>query len=185
MEFEDAVTLFRPVVYRYCRRFLRDGDRAEDATQEVFVRAMDLWHGKVFEDDEHIRAWLLTIARFRCLNDARSASRTIPLSVYEKMPSGSIRGPGGNPYVEREVLSRLEWENVRALLDKFDDDRRNVLLLNAEGFHDMEICRALHLPYDDVISHLRHGPAAVRALADEEWIAWITEKYLRTKSTEH
>lgn len=182
MNFEDVATLLRPAIYHYCRRFLRDNDRAEDMTQETLIRAMGAWRDKIFENDEHVRAWFFVIARHCCLNERRTASRTIPMSVRDAMPSGEIRERGGEPYVEREVLARLEWEYIESLLARIPDSPRRVLLLNAIGFGEMATARILFLPYEDVISHLRCGRIALRTLADEEWVVWMSEKYLHSKS---
>jgi len=56
-------------IYARCRGILRDAQAAEDATQEVFIRAL-LHEDRIPARDDELR-WLLCVARNYCLNEVR------------------------------------------------------------------------------------------------------------------
>lgn len=70
--FETLVRRHQSNLSRFCRRMLRDPDRAEDATQETLIR---LYHALAdFEGRADFRTWLFTIARNVCLTRIKRAA---------------------------------------------------------------------------------------------------------------
>jgi RNA polymerase sigma-70 factor (ECF subfamily) len=60
-DFRAVVEEHAPAVQAYLRRRVNDSGRAEDLTQEVFLRA---WrHADRFDAGKDLRAWLIAIAR--------------------------------------------------------------------------------------------------------------------------
>lgn len=53
-------------VYRICFSLMGNKQDAEDATQSVFIQLME--SNKSFGDTEHEKAWLIVIARNKCLD---------------------------------------------------------------------------------------------------------------------
>jgi RNA polymerase sigma-70 factor (ECF subfamily) len=77
---ESLYETFGPPIYRRCLRLLRDPADAEDATQEVFVRAyrhLDAWS---YGDSP--LPWLYGIATRFCLNQLRDRSRRSRLAPF-------------------------------------------------------------------------------------------------------
>jgi DNA-directed RNA polymerase specialized sigma24 family protein len=74
--FEDFYAQHRDEVLGVLRRML-DVDRAEDAFQETFLRALRAY-GRL-DHREHLRAWVLTIARNVALDMHRRARPTGPM----------------------------------------------------------------------------------------------------------
>jgi RNA polymerase sigma-70 factor (ECF subfamily) len=67
--FEVLVRRHQSNLYRFCRRMLRDPDRAEDATQDTLIR---MYHAlPQFEGRADFKTWLFTIARNVCLTCMR------------------------------------------------------------------------------------------------------------------
>lgn len=58
------------MVYRLCFLMLKNTQDAEDATQSVFLKVME--KQPVFTDEDHTRAWLLTVTRNYCRDVMRS-----------------------------------------------------------------------------------------------------------------
>jgi RNA polymerase sigma factor (sigma-70 family) len=78
-----ALSLYRShgaMVYARCRQMLRDGAAAEDATQEVFVRAHVAFghRGPV-----NATAWLYTVATNVCLTELRRLRRPTEVVALE------------------------------------------------------------------------------------------------------
>jgi RNA polymerase sigma-70 factor (ECF subfamily) len=72
----DVQALFErygPQVYRRARHLLGSHEEAEEATQEVFLRA--LRSGEGFEGRSQVSTWLYSITTHHCLNQIRNRSR--------------------------------------------------------------------------------------------------------------
>ena len=70
--FERFYLLHRDEVLGYLRRLL--GQRAEDAWQETFLRALRAYDR--LEHGRHLRAWVFTIATNVAMDDLRAGSRS-------------------------------------------------------------------------------------------------------------
>ena len=71
--FETFYATHRDEVFRYLRSRL-GRERAEDAFQETFLRALRAYEG--LEHAEHLRAWILTIASRIAIDDVRRRKPT-------------------------------------------------------------------------------------------------------------
>src|SRR5262245_14529658 len=109
---ERVQTLFeqlRVPVFRYVMRRTRDSERAEDITQETFLRLFRHLH----EDRqlENARAWLFTVANHLAIDASRNQSRTKDLDETTwKEIEESRSGPQQDPeklLLQRERLDRL------------------------------------------------------------------------------
>ena len=87
---------FRRELHAHCYRMLGSVHDAEDALQEVFLRA---WRGLArFEGRSSLRSWLYTIATNTCLNQiARRPKRVLPLDYG---PSTDPQDGVGQPLIE-------------------------------------------------------------------------------------
>jgi RNA polymerase sigma-70 factor (TIGR02960 family) len=75
----------RRELHVHCYRMLASFEEAEDAVQEVFLRA---WRGRdTLDDDSMLRAWLYRIATNVCLDMIRSRSRRVAeLRSFAEVP---------------------------------------------------------------------------------------------------
>ncbi len=67
---ETLYKQYYTMVYRLCLLMLKNTQDAEDATQSVFLKVME--KQPVFTDEDHTRAWLLTVTRNYCRDVMRS-----------------------------------------------------------------------------------------------------------------
>jgi RNA polymerase sigma factor (sigma-70 family) len=113
---------FAPQVRGYLRG--RGETEPDDLVGEVFLQVVRALPG--FEGAEaDLRAWVLTIAHHRLIDEHRRQARRPSESAA---PAGSEDGrPGGN--VEEEALEALEEERMREILAELSPDQRSVLLL--------------------------------------------------------
>src|SRR5262249_10928608 len=76
--FAELVGSYRGELHAHCYRMLGSVQDAEDALQEVLLRA---WRGLArFEGRSSLRSWLYTIATNTCLNViARRPKRVLPI----------------------------------------------------------------------------------------------------------
>jgi RNA polymerase sigma-70 factor, ECF subfamily len=98
---------YGPVIYRRCRRLLRNPEAAQDATQEVFLRLL-----RTLERDDgrdELLPWLYRVATNHCLNVIRDTR----LHGEEELPEdhrlgGTVSGPGVDAVLMRTVLQRFD-----------------------------------------------------------------------------
>ena len=69
----EAVDEYGDLLYRLCLVMLRNTADAEDAVQETFIKYM--LSSPPFNDDEHEKAWLITVASNKCRDMLRSWKR--------------------------------------------------------------------------------------------------------------
>ena len=132
--FERFYLAHRDEVLGYLRRLL--GQRAEDAWQETFLRALRaydrLQHGR------HLRAWVFTIATNVALDDLRAAGRQPQVD--------------GEPVVE---LRRDAFRELEHLTDRLPPTERAAVVLRY-GYD---------LPYARIADALGSSEEAARAAA--------------------
>src|SRR5437868_2278741 len=94
--FQRLLEPYRPELHAHCYRMLGSVHDAEDALQDVLLRA---WRGLGrFEGRSSLRSWLYTIATNACLNlIARRPKRVLPIDYA---PAADPHGGPGEPIVE-------------------------------------------------------------------------------------
>ena len=147
-------------LFRLCLRGLGDRGQAEDAVQEVFVRA---WRHRARYDPAvaSLRTWLYAIARNVVL-DALRARAARPVLVDADVDQARSSSPDHAD----QVLSRLR---LRAELALLSDDQRNVVEQVAVlGRSSRELAVELGMSESTVRSRLFHGLRRLRAALQEE-----------------
>ena len=128
-------------VFRVALNYLRSPADAEDVTQTVFEKL--LREKKVFENEEHIRAWLIRVAVNECKKLLRSPWRKVePLEDY---------------------LTAVAFDNpahsdlYRAVMELPKKYRMAIYLHYYEGYSTQEIASLLRIQKNTVCSHLKRG----------------------------
>jgi RNA polymerase sigma-70 factor (ECF subfamily) len=143
---------YQLTVYRYCRRMLGNDADGDEVSQIVFQQSLDAIQRRA--QVQSMRAWLIGIARNRCIDRLRRRRRA-PLLVddaeLERIPDPEDP-PLGDPRA-REVLD--------ACLDKLEARTRAVVLLR---FYD-------DLTYDDISELTGDTPGALRVRVSRALVA--------------
>lgn len=120
-------------IYRYCYRRLGNKAAAEDATSQVFLKALAAlpsYRAGSF------RSWLFTIA-YHVIADSFRERPSVWLSTDAPDPVD----PGPTP--EEAALDVESRRGVRALLAGLPEDQRRVVELRLAGLSGVEIARVL------------------------------------------
>lgn len=134
------------LIYRYCQARLGSPERAEDATQQVFVRALEAFDR--YQETDRVRAWLFTIAHNVVLNEA--ARRTASSLEAE----GDIEDPDTSP--EIQALMATEQETLRVAIARLPEDQRRAMELRIAGLTGREIATEMGRSPDAIkMLHLR------------------------------
>lgn len=113
---------YMPVLH-YCRRHCFDPERAEDLTQEVFLRLFQNLPGYRRKKPQvsQFKAYLYTIANHLCIDESRRM-RVYPLEKEEEIRDG------------RDEIGRIENRSeIRHLLSVLSPEQREAVLLRFGG----------------------------------------------------
>ena len=127
---------------------------AEDVAQEVFFALHR--DPREFNDDEHLKAWLLRCVINRCKNLHKSIWRRMRVNM-DDVPTAALTV---NDSSEREVLNL-----ITSLPQPYSEV---VYLHDYEGYTIREIANMLDRPDNTVSSQLRRGHQKLRMELTEE-----------------
>jgi len=155
--FADLVGRYQTSVYNMAYRMLGDPTEAEDATQEVFVRAWNQLH--TFQLDRRFSTWLLSIASHYSIDMLRRRKPSAPLDDV------ALFVESDEPAPEELALQGEQREIVQRLLNTLPEKYRSVTVLRY--YNDLsyeEIARMTGLTESAVKTQLHR---ARRMLAEQ------------------
>lgn len=162
--FNQIVDRYQAMIYRVCLRVLGDAGRAEDVTQETFIKAyssLQQYHGGSF------KSWLARIATNRCYDVLRSERRRPAASLeaeqVETEPTWSVEPAAEDPdsYAGRSQLSAY-LENALAELPH--DQRVAIVLADIHGYRYEEIAETVEASIGTVKSRISRARARLREM---------------------
>ena len=140
--FERFYEEHRVEVLRLLRRRL-GVDRADDAFQETFLRALRAY-GRL-DHGEHLRAWVLTIAHRKALDAHRGrARRALPVADPGAVESRSAAAPAERDEALWGAVHRLPERQRAAVLLRFLADLPHRDIAAAIGCSEQAARRSLH-----------------------------------------
>jgi RNA polymerase sigma-70 factor (ECF subfamily) len=150
--FEELVIAYQHRVFGVALRMLGSRAEAEEAAQEVFLRAHRAMAD--FRGDAKLSTWLYAIASRLCMNRLASGERRLLREGEETL----ARIPSGHASPADE-LERSERDAAlhRAIAELSDERRMVVVLRDLEGLSYEEIASALDLELGTVRSRLHRA----------------------------
>jgi RNA polymerase sigma factor (sigma-70 family) len=137
--FELVFDRYHRGLLAFCRRMLASDEEAEDAVQHTFMAAYRALRSS--ERPIHLKAWLYTIARNRCLSVLRARREQVALDDGHAATDG----------LAADVNRRAELRGLLADLDQLPEEQRAALVLFELGDHSHdEIAEVLGVRRDKV-----------------------------------
>jgi RNA polymerase sigma-70 factor (ECF subfamily) len=158
------LTRYQMDVYNVSLRMLRNPADAEDATQDVFLRAFSRLHQ--YHPGQPFGAWLHGITRNRCLDIIRGRR---PIADLDEVGRASAVAAGAED-VEAAAIAQLTSEGVRTALDRLTERERSLLVLRYwEDLSTEAVARSLAMTEGAVrVALLRARRSLAAALGGEE-----------------
>lgn len=151
--FSEIYGRFKNTVFSLAVSYLKNTEDAMDSTQEVFIRL--LRYTGEFNDDEHLKAWLIRVTINYCKNVLRSR-KYATTELTEDIPDNR----------KDEDNGLLAY--VMQLPEKY---RIPIHLFYYEGYSVKNISRVLALPEATVKVRLHRGRNILGdTLVKEDWI---------------
>lgn len=157
--FERLVARHGSAVLNTVRRFVGDTGRAEELTQEVFLR---IWRAAPrYEPTAAFRTWLFTIVRRLCWNELRKAGREVSIDeevggpMDEGLTGGRLaRLVSGGPLPEEGVLAAERAAAVREAIEGLPPAQRLAVIFR----------RYQELSYEEIAQVMDTTVPAVKSL---------------------
>jgi RNA polymerase sigma-70 factor (ECF subfamily) len=138
------------VLYRTALHMTGSADRAEDALQELYLKA---WRAlDTYDRTRDAKVWLFAILRHVIFDATRRRKREIAAQSLDEVGPDTVQAAGESPAAEltrREVLEAIE-----KLPAEF---RMVVLLVVVEELSYRDVAEALAIPEGTVMSRLHRG----------------------------
>jgi RNA polymerase sigma-70 factor, ECF subfamily len=174
MEFEQLLAPVLERAYGVALRLTRDPTDAEDLVQDAALLAFRGF--RTFERGTNFRAWFLRIltnafisARRKKRPEDEAVSLDAPPNAYMQRQAQRLVGESARPKyqaggdVVREVLAKLDAEQVVAAIDQLPEEFRLVSVLYfLEDQPYQEIATTLGIPVGTVRSRLHRGRALLQ-----------------------
>ncbi|MBK5287347.1 MAG: sigma-70 family RNA polymerase sigma factor [Acidimicrobiia bacterium] len=159
----EAVRRHRAPVVAFARRLVGDDARAEEISQDVFVR---LWERSDRFDDQRgsLRSFLLAVTHGRSIDVVRSDSAR---RMRELRDSAEPTPPPESPE-SAAVAGSVAAGIRRALAQLPENERRAVELAYVGGHSYRTVAEMLEQPEGTVKSRIRSGLAKLRTLLAEQ-----------------
>src|SRR5688572_24033017 len=133
--FEVLFQKYKRPLLAHVMRFARDQARAEELTQDVFIR---VYTTKKYEASGSLKTWLYRVATNVCLNELRKAENKADHEVMEAEPASSEATPD-EALAGRELAKTLQDALARLPANQ----RAALLMARQDGMTHEEIATAL------------------------------------------
>lgn len=125
--YSTIIEHFQRPIYLYCYYLLGSREEAEDAAQDIFLKALE--HIGGFRQTVSFSAWLYRIARNHCTDLLKKRSKGFRLFAMYRRQQADAEEEGSRP-----VLT----DKVHELLARLNPEERQILLLRALEQYNFE-----------------------------------------------
>lgn len=154
--FDDLYQKYAGIVFRTAYNSLLNKDDAEDIVQEVFIKYFIA--NKTFNDDDHEKAWILTVTANLSKNVLRSKSRqNLELDDTIKIVDNKF---------EKETTNHLDLEE--AMIRLTANQRLVIYLFYYEQIPIKNIAKIMKSNENTVKSHLLRAKSKMKTYLEKE-----------------
>ncbi len=147
----------------YCHRFVKDGPRAEELAQDVFVKVYRAAHR--YSPRARFKTFLYRVATNHCLNELRRGEYAVRAAT-PGAPGGDGAPdldalPAHQPSPHQDLEAGRLAAAVEVLLDRLPEKQRAALVL----------CRFEGMSYEEIAETLETSVSAVKSLVHRATVA--------------
>jgi RNA polymerase sigma-70 factor (ECF subfamily) len=158
--YREIVRAYEPVVRRLAVKYLPREEDAQDAVQEIFLKAYRSLGS--FRLDQRFLPWLYSVA----LNHLKTVYRR-SRRIYDREGPQEFSAADERDGPEQAALEKAAQEEVRRAVDRLPDSLRDVVVLYyLQGAQVEDVQEALGLGRENVKSRLFRARKRLRGLLD-------------------
>ena len=146
--FSKITEKYRQPIYNLCYRMLSDSMEAEDAAQEVFIRAYFKLNS--YDDTRKFSSWLFSIASHYCIDKLRA--QRLKLVSWDDVSAWHSFSARDTSQPENVLLKTETNQEVYKLLKKLPPDYRAAIIL--KYWHDKS-CKDIAQVLDTTASAIK------------------------------
>lgn len=167
-DFQSRILPMKENVFRLAFRYMRNEDEARDVVQDVLLK---FWENRAKASSvKNPEAWLITMARNRCLDLLKKAGRNYE-TVDDKYDL-SDQSITPDRVAERNELAKRLREAINSLPDQ---QSRIMRLRDLEGLSYQEVAEETGLDINVVKVNLHRGRKAVRKVIETTYAYGTTQ----------
>ena len=158
---EEFYERYASPVFSLARYMLRDPFRAEEVTQDIFLK---LWLKASAYDPKRgtPKAWFMSLAHHRIIDEIRSRNRSTQTTDQVDHEILAMK-PDPSPSTEEQAQRNLDREEIMNALGYIPKEQREVIVLAYfEGYSQSEIADKLEQPLGTVKTRIRLGMQKLR-----------------------
>lgn len=149
---------YADALYNHARHLTRNDADADELVQETYLRALAGAHTFVAGN---LKAWLFRIQQNTFIDLCRRGRHQPVLGELDVVDGEADVAPLRDD-LELERLRRLVASDIEAALAALSDDARAIVLLDVEGFTEVEVAEVLGCALGTVKSRLSRARALLR-----------------------
>ncbi len=161
--FEEIIFRYQDKIYNFCRHMLGNASDAEDAAQDVFLKAYQ--NLNKFKPEASLYTWLYRIAVNTCIDYKR---KPLLESLFKSSKEGDefvVDHPADSPSPERLYESKQIGNAIQLALGRLSEKLRTVIVLKEiEGFSYEEIAEVLDVSIGTVKSRISRAREELKEL---------------------
>ncbi|MFH1742230.1 MAG: sigma-70 family RNA polymerase sigma factor [bacterium] len=162
--FERLLREFEGPLYSYLLRFLRNPTEAEDALQEVWLKAIR--RAESYRERGQFSSWLYRIAHNHCLDILRRRGKLVEMEPETEQRDTSV-WPDGSSELTKDPFEVLEERELLAYLDrevaKLPPALQEVFVLRTSSeLSFREISEILGCPLGTVLGRMHQATIKIR-----------------------
>ncbi|MEH3114488.1 RNA polymerase sigma factor [Pedobacter terrae] len=153
--FNEIYHQYRKKIYGYAYHFSRDGEEAEELTQDVFVR---LWENRSkIDPKKNFEAFIYTLIRNNFLSTLRKKARE---KVYSEE---NLKYEQSFNTIEEELNAKETKQIVHKAIESLSPQVKKIYLLSRNGHHTHEeISQLMGISKNTVNNHLKKSLGILR-----------------------
>lgn len=161
-DIEQTMARDADAVWRVCSLYFPCEADRQDAFQETFLRYAQA-DDVDFADDEHRKAWLIRVARTRCLDALKAAERRRTVGGDDALAAGEARSASALTAIDAAAQPGSFASEVLDAMRALDDPPRTPLYLAiCEEYTAPEIAELIDAPVGTVYSWISRGKQLLR-----------------------
>lgn len=167
--FSQVFLLLYPPLCQFAEKFVGDACDAENIVEDIFLKLWD--RALLFNDEEHLKAFLYRSIRNACLNFLKVSKRAFERNTAFAKEQGEYDEA---TYLTEITRTEIIAELYAAISELPAQARKVIIKTYIEGQSNQEVADELGLSINTVKNHKQNGLALLRSkLPDESYLIFI------------